>query len=90
MVGLSGMFSKIRDQNKLSSVVGCLEKRDGIQRGWNRLGQWNIVSLMKLNVAKCKLLHLVWSNAKHDHGLDNYGVGSSPEEKNLGRGWIEN
>lgn len=84
------MFSKIRDPNKLISAIGCLEGRDGIQRGWNRLGQWDIVSFMRLNVAKCKLLHLDWSNAKHDHRLDNEGGESSSEEKNLGCRWMKN
>lgn len=84
------MSSKIRDQNKLSSAVGCLEGREGIQRGWNWLRQWDIVSCMKLNVAKCKVLHLVWSNARHDHRLGNEGIESSPEEKDLGCLWMKN
>lgn len=39
---------------------------------------------MKLNVAKCKPLHLVWSNAKKTTDWTMREVESSPEEKDLG------
>lgn len=90
MLGLSGMIRKTMDHTKLSGVVGCLEGRGDIQRGWNGFGMWDIVNLMKLNKSKCKHPHLVWSNAKHGCRLDNEGVESSPEEKDLGCWWMKN
>ena len=69
------MSSKSR--TKPTSAVGCLEGRDVIQKVCNRLRQWDNVILMKRNVAKFKVLHLVWSNAKHNHRLGNEGVEST-------------
>lgn len=79
------MISRTREHSKLTgSVGGCVEGRDGFERGWNRLGMWDIVSGMKLNQAKCKVLRVVWSNAKHGCGVDEEWIESSPEEKGLG------
>jgi len=39
---------------------------------------------MKFNKAKCKLLHVVWSNPKHKYRLGGKCIESSPAEKDFG------
>ena len=39
---------------------------------------------MKLNKAKCKVLHLVWDNPQYQYRLGGEWTESSPEEKDLG------
>ena len=42
------------------------------------------VNIMKINNAKCKVLHVGQGNPKHRYGLDNEWIESSPAEKDLG------
>ncbi|GAB0179386.1 hypothetical protein GRJ2_000403900 [Grus japonensis] len=39
---------------------------------------------MKLNKAKCKVLHVGWCNPKHNYRLGEEWIQSSPEKKDLG------
>ena len=57
--GIECTLSKFANDTKLCGTADMLEGRDDIQRDPDRLEKWTNVNLMKLNKAKCKVLHLV-------------------------------
>ncbi|PKU45793.1 rna-directed dna polymerase from mobile element jockey-like [Limosa lapponica baueri] len=77
-------LKKIADDTKLSGVVNMLEGRDAIQRDLDRLERWACGNNMKLNNAKCKVLHMSQGNPKHKYRLSGKGIESNPQEKDLG------
>jgi len=75
---------KIVSDTKLCGMVNTLKGRDAIQRDLGRFERWACANLMKFNKPECKVLHTVWSNAKHRYRLSREWIEGSPENKVFG------
>ena len=82
--GIECTLSKFADNTKLSGAVDRVGGRDTIQSNLDRLERWAQVNLMKLNMAKCRVLHLDRRNPRHPYRLEGAVLESSPVEKDLG------
>jgi len=74
----------VADDTKLSSAADKIERRDGIQRDLDMLERCAHVNLIKINKAKCKVLHLIQGNPKHRYRLGGEWLENSHDEKDLG------
>ena len=68
----------------MSGVVDTPEGWDTIQRDLDKLEKCAHVNLMRFNKAKCKVLHMDQGNLWYQYRLEDAGIESSPEEKDLG------
>ncbi|XP_041279602.1 triadin isoform X2 [Onychostruthus taczanowskii] len=82
--GFQCTLSEFTDDTQMCDAVNTLEGRNNTQRDLVRLERWAQVILMKLNNAKCEVLHLVWGSPKNNFRLGREWKEASAGEKDLG------
>ncbi|PKU46526.1 rna-directed dna polymerase from mobile element jockey-like [Limosa lapponica baueri] len=82
--GADCTISKFADDTKLGSAIDSLKGQEASHRDLDRLEHWAMIDGMKFNKAKCHILHLGQSNARHKDKLGKEYLESSPAERDLG------
>lgn len=68
--GIKYVLSTFDDDTKLSGLtVDVAERRDAIQRNFDKLKRWAFGSVMRLTKMKCEVLHLDKSNPRYVYRL---------------------
>ena len=67
--GIECTLGKFVDDTKLSSAVNMLEGREALQRDLDWMEKWVHESLMRFNMAKCRVLHLGRGNPRYLYKL---------------------
>ena len=60
---------KLCFQTILCGAVDTVEGGGAIQRDLERTERWAHVNLMRINKARCVVLHMGWGNPKHKYRL---------------------
>jgi len=56
----------------------------------NKLQKWACVTLLRLNKAKCTVLHTGWDNPHYQYRLGDEGIESSPLQRRAwGYWWVK-
>jgi len=82
--GIECSPAKFADDTKLSGSVHLLAARKAVQRNLDRLDRWAKTNCMRLNKAKCWVLHFCHNNPMQCYRLGEQRLESCLEEKDLG------
>ena len=83
-MGSSETVSRFEGDIKLSSVVHTPEGCDAIQRDLDKVKKWACVNITRFNKAKYRVLYVGQDNSPYSYTLEDEGIESSLEEKDLG------
>jgi ribonuclease P/MRP protein subunit RPP40 len=81
---VSSLIKKFADDTKLYRTIACQDDAVRLQTDLHNLLDWSADWQMLFNARKCKVIHLGYSNEKHNYYMGDVILEETILEKNLG------